>query len=232
MIPDQAIKEHSFKWLRRLLRCRFVDGNNWRCRWGELVWRFGFSAELCLFEEGYSLKIHLVWPLLFISLKWLPSRAPKEMMESWGFDFHERSIHLNWGHRCKILHFPWEFRRVRNEVLREDGSWGPFVGSWEHDKEADGRAIEEHPYRYVLRDGTVQNRIATIHVEESEYRWRSAKWLPWPRKIYRCIEVEFDGEVGEKSGSWKGGCVGCSYEMKPDETPAECLKRMERERKF
>ena len=39
-------------------------------------------------------------------------------------------------------------------------------------------------------------------------------------------------EVGKKKGSWKGGCIGCSYDSKPGETPEECLKRMEKERKF
>lgn len=30
----------------------------------------------------------------------------------------------------------------------------------------------------------------------------------------------------------KGGCTGCGYDIKPGETPLECLQRMERERKF
>ena len=46
------------------------------------------------------------------------------------------------------------------------------------------------------------------------------------------IGVSFDGEVGEETGSWKGGCVGCGYEMLPGEVPLDTLRRMERDRKF
>lgn len=49
---------------------------------------------------------------------------------------------------------------------------------------------------------------------------------------WRGIDVDFDGEVGERTGSWKGGTVGCSYESRPGETPVQTLRRMERERRF
>lgn len=32
--------------------------------------------------------------------------------------------------------------------------------------------------------------------------------------------------------SWKGGTIGCGYALRPNESPYECLKRMEQERKF
>ena len=47
--------------------------------------------------------------------------GPRFAVEAWGFAFHERSIHLNWGDRCKIIHLPWDFTHVRYEVMREDG---------------------------------------------------------------------------------------------------------------
>ena len=49
---------------------------------------------------------------------------------------------------------------------------------------------------------------------------------------FQYIEIEFDKEVGKKKGSWKGGCIGCSYDLKPGETAEECLKRMGKEREF
>jgi hypothetical protein len=39
-------------------------------------------------------------------------------------------------------------------------------------------------------------------------------------------------EVGEEAGSWKGGVLGCGYTLLPNETPLQCLRRMEKERKF
>ena len=48
----------------------------------------------------------------------------------------------------------------------------------------------------------------------------------------RYIKVEFDGEVGKDKGSGKGGCIGCSYNILPNETPEDCIRRMEKERNF
>jgi len=44
--------------------------------------------------------------------------------------------------------------------------------------------------------------------------------------IKRFDAVEF------KNGSWKGGTLGCGYTLRKNETPLECLKRMEVERNF
>ncbi len=38
--------------------------------------------------------------------------------------------------------------------------------------------------------------------------------------------------AADLAGSWKGGVLGCGYEMKPGETPKQTLRRMERERVF
>lgn len=112
------------------------------------------------------------------------------------------------GSRTKIIYGPW--------------SWGTCV---RHDK---FYPIYTAPYRYKLRSGKVQRRTATFRVIEQEWRrW----WLPY-KMVWRGIDVQFDEEVGERSGSWKGGTVGCGYELLPGETPVQCLRRMERERKF
>ena len=58
--------------------------------------------------------------------------------------------------------------------------------------------------------------LITILMEESMFRFL----------------IDETEEVGKKKGSWKGGCIGCSYDLKPGETPEECLKRMEKEREF
>lgn len=84
------------------------------------------------------------------------------------------------------------------------------------------------PYRYTLRSGRVQERTATYQHSQSLH---TRPWIPW-RMLTDSIDVDFDGEVGEREGSWKGGTLGCGYVMKRGETPTECLRRMERERQF
>lgn len=87
---------------------------------------------------------------------------------------------------------------------------------------------ETHPYHYRLRNEEVQQRSAKVRKES---RLWTRYWIPW--RLYReTIDVEFDDEVGERTGSWKGGTIGCGYEMKSGETPLQTLRRMERERIF
>lgn len=197
------------------------------------------GIELCLFEEGYSLKF-LCW---FFKLRFLNRFRydPHEIMESWGASVYwpERSLMLHWGSRCKILRPFGDWHHVRNEVMRPDGTMVKRVANYEvsDTNPPDGRWETTLPYRYCLRRSSweVQHREATIWVEEREWRWRLpfCKWhLPWPKKVNRYIEIQFSDEVGERTGSWKGGTIGCSYSLKKDETPEECLRRMEREREF
>ena len=87
--------------------------------------------------------------------------------------------------------------------------------------------IEVLPYTYTLKNGTVQERTATCTIEKRKWH---RKWFPFFTKTVQVIDIEFNDEVGERSGSWKGGTLGCSYEMLPDDTIETCLRRMERER--
>lgn len=217
--------------LMRRIGCFEMTKREWRFRWGEVAWRSGFALKLCLFEEGYSLNIHPGFGGWFIKLPVEPAREPDEMMESWGFSLYSDYLHLHWGKHSKLFSTPWNWGScVRHEVLRPDGTWAPYRPEWRG--EEDGRAVEVHPYRYLLRSGEVQERTATIYVSEMEWRWHWLKWSPWPRKISRCINVEFSDEVGERSGSWKGGTTGCGYEMRRHETALETLRRMQSERRF
>jgi len=173
--------------------------------------------------------------------------------DSWGATLHFGSglgnaIHAHWGARCRIWELPFvNWIHVRTEVRRPDGSWAPFVGSWEEKgafgdkttdwrgeplKDPDGRERLTFPYRYELRGGDVQ----TVNAEVSARRdIRRRKWLTWTRFAEwtdNSIDVNFDNEVGERAGSWKGGCLGCGWTMLPGETMESALRRMETERKF
>ena len=79
-------------------------------------------------------------------------------------------------------------------------------------------------------DGTVVK--ATYWVEHREWRKKWITWIPWIKTTWDYIEVEFDQEVGKGKGSWKGGCLGCTYTMNKGESPEDCIKRMEKDRTF
>jgi hypothetical protein len=219
------------KWLKRI-GLRYYDPPCNRMKWGELIIPdSGIALSLCLFSEHYSLQIRIPWIGAFIKLPVLQRwhREPKDCMESWGFSTCDNALHLNWGSKCKILIPFWsDWSRISNDVMTSDGSWVPYVGCWENDKAPDGRHYESHPYHYMLPDGTVQHVTAKCHAERST---RKLRHLPISRTEYH-IGVEFSAEVGGERGSWKGGCVGCSYTLKPGETIERCLRRMQSERRF
>ena len=238
---EAAVIRDRPNWLLRLLGAKFREDRGWRFTWGEWSRRWGLCIKLINWgEDGdWSLKLLPLYGVFFIKLPFLPRREPTDTLDNWGFSWNWDSdnrgadIHLNWGARCKILHLPWDYVHIRSSMLCEDGVWRKKIGSWERKDGDPVQATETHHYRYVCCDGTVQDDIeATISVSEMEWRWRMFRWLRWGAKVRRTIDIEFSAEVGNRRGSWKGGTVGCSYEMRRDEGPVECLHRMRRERSF
>jgi hypothetical protein len=71
-----------------------------------------------------------------------------------------------------------------------------------------------------------------VYVEEREWRQHWLKWTSMFAHVRRSIDVHFSKEVGSRKGSWKGGVLGCGYEMKKGESALQCIKRMELERTF
>ena len=157
---------------------------------------------------------------------------------AWGFTRFEDGIHLHWGTRTKVWPLPfisWEW--LRTEAM---GEGGYVVAVHERGKPRKPMEImsrlpevekvkKRYPYSYKLRSGEIQKRTATVYAERRTW---TRKWFPWLTKSRTTLSIEFDGEVGEKTGSWKGGTVGCVYELRRDETWEQCLRRMERERAF
>ena len=162
----------------------------------------------------------------------------------YGIYFHMNQIGICYGTKTKLYDLPWALDWIRTSALTKDGKWetetilskldniGKCKDFWDKKKWGDILYYETHPYKYITKNNEEQNCLATIRVVEMEWRWKWFKWLRYTQLIKKSINIEFNDEVGERKGSWKGGCTGCSYEILPNETPFECLKRMEKERKF
>lgn len=190
------------------------------------------------FINIYLLPISLIlcfyaWGSLYIHLPFDTGRGDTAESKYYGLTFyHCDSGFPNqfWVRGWKSFDFPWGYKFLKREVLLKDGWRKENKGDdlWDKDKWGDKIIYEEYPYTYTLKSGEIQNVIATIH-QEKRY-W--TRWFGLHTKCGHYIEIEFSGEVGERAGSWKGGCIGCSYEIKNGETPLQTLKRMSRERKF
>jgi hypothetical protein len=160
-----------------------------------------------------------------------------------GLEFSDNIV-LLYKKKTKSIYFPWAYEWFRTSCLRKDGTWeseqvnvrknGKIIRKDFYDTTKWESVLfsETHDYTYVLNNGHIQKRMATIKVEEREWRMKWLMWTSFKNKKRRVIDVDFSDEVGEGSGSYKGGTLGCSYEMLKNETPLECLRRMERERKF
>lgn len=148
-------------------------------------------------------------------------------------DGHKGTLYMNWGQKCKFIYMPWEYEHYRTRLFTADGNW--IVEPKDYAEREALKPIlwtEKYNYDYRLRSGDVQEAIATVTVHEAEYRMRGFMWLPLFRHVDRYIDVQFDRELGEGAGSWKGGVLGTGYKMLPNETARECLYRMQKERKF
>lgn len=206
--------------------------------------RHGFMVRLF---SGWTEVAYIVFQL----------RGPCLTIE-WPSDWHEhRRVWVGVGLVLVRICFSWPYK---GEVVPDQGQCsGPEYGFqffddllWVYHGKSTGRPLdgsrttftmpwgwrfqkhvvltdpETHPYHYKLKSGQVQERTATIKAETR--RW-TRPWFPWSM-TRKTIDVQFSDEVGERSGSWKGGTIGCGYEMNRGETPVETLRRMERERAF
>jgi len=205
-----------------------------------------FFGEVAFGPSGPALALHgwnedhntLVLGFVFFRLylhvpKWIIKHFDCE--RSYGFTFCDTGLHIHYG-KTKVFWYPWswDFYKRWEAVSGDSYARGQLFWVEVPRRMNYGQLATKNTasYAYTRKNGGVQNVTATYYVSRMEWRCRWLKWLPWPRKISTSIDVAFSDEVGEGSGSWKGGVLGCGYELLPEETPLGCLRRMERERKF
>lgn len=216
-------------------------------RWQFLIYKYPLCLHRCLQLmltttssgkiEGFN--IGLLGIFLYITFE---RDCEYSYLRSYGFGFDVDHVFFKWHHRwfssssdedagyLKIINYPWNYAYCKTEYVDKQGNWLPALWS-----DQPGIRLEKFPYTYTLKSGEVQKRTATVSTIRQTWRRKFfglGKYNLTPKKVCVSIDVQFDKEVGEQTGSWKGGTVGCSYKMLPGETTEQTLRRMERERKF
>lgn len=207
------------------------------------TYAFEISFEICgYFDNRPRINLNLFFFRLAIILpfknKWTDECDPPK----WGIAIHNNTFwiyrggkgNMNGGNKWWTWDIPFITKKwVRTSILLNDDTWEHETKGNRKEFYTDYWKSRQKYWNYNYTDKYDGQVIpTTIYVEEREWR---PKWLTWTgifKKISRDIDVHFSEEVGRRKGSWKGGTVGCGYKMLPNESPLECLKRMEKERDF
>lgn len=231
-------------WMRRLgvrrINCDSID-----FKWGYFAPEAGFRFVVnrgTYFDQRWALSFCLGWGEFLVRLPFVTALEAGCDMPRYGFSIHNNSLWIYTGgdydgSQCQnawiavdLPFFSYSF--VGHWIQGKDRKWyrmdnSPAMSAVKF-RETSAYS-ETHPYTYTMRSGVVQHRIATCTLEQRKWH---RKWFPFLTKEHKVIDIQFSDEVGERSGSWKGGVIGCSYEIKPGENIVDCLRRMEQERKF
>ena len=196
-------------------------------------------------EDKIRIRFSILYGSFYISIpyKFKKKNYSGESIE-YGFSFYSiegwfpDNLILFYGRKSKFIHFPWELDWYRTSLLLKDNTWETEKKgdskSFFDEKWNDKKFLEQYYYTYKPngKERKIQRTVATISVYEREWRQRWLKWTKLFSRVKRVIDVEFAHEIGEMVGTYKGGTIGCSYEILPGETPEQTLKRMEKERRF
>ena len=223
------LERGSFRWWPK------IGGPALEISWP--AWSIGIELNLHCGDYRHTIIYLRIMFGLFqvhIPLGWLKREYGVGDEPQWGIMLsREFGLVWHWGERYRYHDWPFHTILLEQRYLGKSGEWTEKrKGLSGHCEDMDDSWTETHPYTYTLLSGEVQHRQATIRRE----RWVRGRHIlsrfGWPSRVRHCIFVEFDDEVGEETGSWKGGCIGCGCDMLDGETPLETLRRMEAERKF
>lgn len=159
-----------------------------------------------------------------------------EHPREYGFSYYEGHLSFLFGAQTmdsvstqrKGFFLPWtQWRHVRHSFYNTKGEiYSDVPEDWEARKELE-RTCPSITFSFKDYDG--EQLTAKTRIEEREWHFGtgSFKWLSWFKKpkISRYLEINFSGETGKRKGSWKGGTVGHSISMLPDETPWQAFNR-------
>ena len=211
--------------------------------WGQFCWATkNFAIKYDAQDEcDYPPMIIVAIPYLFSIYYRLKRRKPeskdfRQKNISYGFYFFNNSLVLLFGQKSKHIDMPWALQFTSSELLdfdlktvferKANAKMSDYFKEFYRLKQSIERP---YPFTYVLKNGTIQNRTAKVCIERRTW---SMNWFRWVKKVSTTISIDFDEEVGEKSGSWKGGCTGCNYDLLDNETPEQALRRLESQKDY
>ena len=175
----------------------------WCCTDSDVLWRE---------EKKYGISIHS--NVIFFHLGY--------NLKGWDIPFINYGSAIRWDQYIGNPEQYW-YQSSKKECWRS----APYMSNY---KENSG---ELTTWTYDYTD-PYDNTVVPCKFWVEEMEWRP-KWLKWTKlftKTKRFIEVDFSEEMGPRKDSWKGGVIGCGFNMLSNEHPMETIRRMEKEFEF
>jgi len=214
-------------------------------KWLIFYWSkvFDISFEICgYFDNRPRINLDFIFFNLTIILPFRNKWTNECDCPKWGIAIHNNTFwvykggkgNMDGGSKWWTWDIPFITKDwIRTSILLKNNSWEHETNGNHKNFYEDNWKIKQAVWEYDYKDKYDGEIIPTkIYVEEREWR---PKWLKWTKVfalVNKTIDIHFSKEVGKKKWSWKGGTIGCSYKLLDNETPLDCIKRMEIERDF
>jgi hypothetical protein len=139
-------------------------------------------------------------------------------------DTKQWSMFLPWNERNMIEWSIYDTRGYRCFVIDTDGLKFPdYYDNYAQYRDAMAKV------KFNFKDYDNEEITASTFIEERVYKKGTGwfKWIGWfhPEEVYKSLDLAFDKETGDRKGSWKGGTLGHSIRMLPQETHKEAFQR-------
>lgn len=240
----KEVYKHEFNYWQQLIAMLTtmwrINKDSIDFKWGYFSPRFGLEFILNrggYFDPSYAIQFCLIWGKFSIKLPFKTRLGEGCDLPKYGFCIFSNTLMMYWGgkfdksigqtnSRMKCWDLPFvSYVFEYHKVMNKQGTWEDGTASY------DNQNIDRqsYPYIYQLKSGEIQQRTATCFIEQRQWH---RKWFPLAKLKITCLSIEFNEEVGERTGSWKGGTLGCGFDMLPNESVEQCLRRMELTRKF
>ena len=229
--------------MNKLLKLSKIKSLEGQYSWGQFCLgtkTFGFRYDVqdeCNYPPMLIIQIPFVFSIYYRLKRKKPETSDfRQKSISYGFYYFSDSLVLLWGEKSKHIRMPWSLEWRSTELLDFDRK--TVFRETQKDRKKDlfhqfytlkQNLARPYSFQYTLKNGEIQNRVAKICIER---RIWSMNWFRWVKKISTTISIDFDSEVGEETGSWKGGVIGCSYDLLNNETPEQALRRLEQEKNY
>ncbi len=198
-------------------------------------------------DNRHHMRMSLGWGLLYLYFPWKNHGTDwndfNDPEPKYGYYFYGEGkffdqIVFEFGKKSKTVDMPWALDFYKKGVMLKNSVWWTCnekdikkakkqgIQTWKDlrfnlDDDDERILKKKYPFTYVTKNGEIQNTTATCHVEIREWR---PKWFMWTkafRFIRRDLEINFNDEMGNRRGSWKGGVLGVSAPITRDEIYAE-----------